>query len=213
MKREHQTILALITAGSLASVLMAGCCNSGLSSKRGGCNDVTPGAMPDECGESLNRFALMQKRSAEALSYAIFTNEWYMGGQTLGPYGAYHVQQMSKLLPTVPYNVLIQPSLDPALNEAHRQLVVARLLTAGVLDAEVRISPGVYRRRPNLRRRGSDYLQPDDTDEWQRVARLWIARSRHVSAGQCVGRRRWVRRLRRLRRLLILLCPTSEPPA
>jgi hypothetical protein len=107
--------------------------------KNGRCNDIPHGALPDPPGAHLARFEAIQKTNAEALSYAIFVNEWYMGGRTLGPYGEYHVQQIAKLLSGVPYHVMIQPTLDPALNDLRRAVVVGKLLEAGVADADTRV--------------------------------------------------------------------------
>jgi hypothetical protein len=142
MIRMRSSILSLIAAGSTASVLLVGCCCNSWNEvgMRGqSCNDVPQGSLPDPCGLSVHRFWGIQKRNAEALSYIVFTNEWYMGEQTLGPYGEHHVQQLARLLPTAPLDVIVQPSLDAALNESRRQFVVARLLQAGVLDAERRV--------------------------------------------------------------------------
>jgi hypothetical protein len=143
MIRLRPRILSLIAAGSLASVMLTGCsCGQswfGWGSDRQACNDVPQGSLPDPCGLSVHRYEAIQKKNAEAISYVIFTNEWYMGDRTLGPYGEYHVQQMAKLLPTVPFDVLIQPSLDAEMNETRRRFVVGKLLQAGALDAERRV--------------------------------------------------------------------------
>jgi hypothetical protein len=141
MIRLRHGILSLIAAGSTASVLLVGCCNSSndMGMRGQSCNDVAQGSLPDPCGLSVYSFGAIQKRNAEAVSYIVFTNEWYMGEQTLGPYGEHHVQHLATLLLTTPHNVIVQPSLDPTLNETRRQFVVSRLLQAGVLDAERRV--------------------------------------------------------------------------
>ena len=141
MLRLRPRILSLIAAGSMASVMLTGCScsHSWFGSDHPSCNDVAPGSLPDPCGLSVQRYEAIQKKNAELVSYAIFTNEWYMGDRTLGPYGEHHVQQLAKLLPTVPFDVVIQPSVDQEMNEIRRQFVVGRLLQGGVLDAERRV--------------------------------------------------------------------------
>src|SRR6266852_4667382 len=113
MKCLLMSIPALLAALSLSMLGLAGCNGVGHDLKRDKCADIPHGALPDPPGAHLRRFEEIQKGNAEPLSYAIFVNEWYMGGKTLGPYGEYHVQQMAKLLPGVPHYVMIQPTLDP----------------------------------------------------------------------------------------------------
>ncbi len=133
------SILSLIAAGSVASVLLTGCGHGWIGSDRQSCDDVPQGALPDPCGLSVHRYEAIEKRNADAVSYIVFRNEWYMGDRTLGPYGELHIQQLAKQLPTVPADVIIQPSVDAEMNETRRQFVVARLMQAGVLDADRRV--------------------------------------------------------------------------
>jgi len=101
--------------------------------------EIPPGAMPDAPGEHVRRFQATQVKNAEAIQYAVFLNEWYMGGTELGPYGEHHVQRMIRYLPTVPHPVLIQPAPDAAINEIRRNVIVGKLLNGGILDAETRV--------------------------------------------------------------------------
>jgi hypothetical protein len=138
MKRLARKI-PVLAAASISLLALAGCSGVGQNLKRDKCADIPPGALPDPPGAHLSRFDAIQKSNAEAISYAIFVHEWYMGGNQLGPYGEYHLQQVARLLPSVPYPVMVQPTLDPALNELRRAVVVARLQRAGVTDAEARV--------------------------------------------------------------------------
>jgi hypothetical protein len=134
-----RNIRALAAATSICIMIVAGCCGSGQCLKRDRCTNIAPGALPDPAGDHVHRFEDMQTKNGEAISFVIFLNEWYMGGMSLGPYGGVHLQQIAQLLPGVPYAVIIQPSLDPNLNELRRTLVVERLLKAGIENAEVRV--------------------------------------------------------------------------
>jgi hypothetical protein len=139
MKSLLMSIPALLAALSFSVLGLAGCSCVGQNPKRDRCDDIRPGSLPDPPGAHLARFEAIQKNNAEAFSYAIFVHEWYMGGKTLGPYGEYHLQQIAQLLPSVPYYVMIQPTLSPELNDIRRAVVVGRLLEAGIADAEVRV--------------------------------------------------------------------------
>ena len=159
MKILLTSVPPLLMVASLSLVGLAGCCCSGQGMKRDKCADIPHGALPDPPGAHLARFAEIQKTNAEALSYAIFVNEWYMGGKILGPYGEYHVQELSRLLPGTPYHVMVQPTLDPALNDLRRAVVVAKLVEAGVTDADERVrveypqTEGLYgQEAPNILR-------------------------------------------------------------
>jgi hypothetical protein len=81
----------------------------------------------------------IQADKAEASDFVIFPNEWFLGGTEFGPYGKYHMTEMVRRLPTVPFPVVIQPMWDTALNEARRQIVVAFLTQNGIPDAEQRV--------------------------------------------------------------------------
>jgi hypothetical protein len=139
MKSLLTSIPTLLAVASVSLLGLAGCCGVGQCLKRDKCADIPQGALPDPPGAHIARFEEIQKTNAEALSYAIFVNEWYMGGKTLGPYGEYHVQQISRLLPGTAYHVMVQPTLDPALNDLRRAVVVGRLLEAGIADADARV--------------------------------------------------------------------------
>jgi hypothetical protein len=157
-----KSILCLVSVLMVSPLFLAGCCNScgGLFGGGGGgavgngslkldrCADIEPGAMPDQIGQHVQRFQALQKKNAEAVSFAIYLNDWYMGEKQLGPYGEYHLQQMIKRLnfqlkakgdPKDLYCILLQPSMDPDLNEYRRNLIVTRLLQAGIPDPDARV--------------------------------------------------------------------------
>ncbi len=113
--------------------------SSGHTLQRDFGKEIPPGALPDPPGEHVRRFQATQVKNAEAIQYAIFLNEWHMGGTELGPYGEHHVSRMIRYLGSVPHPVLIQPCPDAATNEIRRNVVVAKLLTGGIHDAETRV--------------------------------------------------------------------------
>jgi hypothetical protein len=100
------------------------------------------GAIPAPTGTYVNQWADAHAAKAEADDLVIYKHEWYMGGLDLGPYGHYHLVQIVKRLPTMPYPVLLQAVPDPAVNETRRNLIVQALAMAGVPDPEHRVIVG-----------------------------------------------------------------------
>jgi hypothetical protein len=103
---------------------------------------IPAGALPAPNGSYVHRFQDMQADKAEADDFVIYLHEWYMGGPVLGPYGTYHVDQIVKRLPDVPFPVVLQPDKDPRVNETRRELIVSRLIACGFKDADVRVVIG-----------------------------------------------------------------------
>jgi hypothetical protein len=95
--------------------------------------------MPSPNGTFTHQLFDAQAAKAEADDFVIYKNEWYMEGKTLGPYGTYHLAEITKRLPEVPFPVVIQPSADPDLNEVRRQAIVTCLLNHGCADADHRV--------------------------------------------------------------------------
>jgi hypothetical protein len=83
-----------------------------------------------------------QENLAEQDDFVIYEHEWLLGGTKPGPYGRYHLAQILKRLPEVPFPVLIQAHPDDALNEARRLMVSQFLQTNGILDADTRVIIG-----------------------------------------------------------------------
>jgi hypothetical protein len=104
---------------------------------------IPPGAIPAPSGSYVREAFSRQYAKAEADDFTIYLHEWYKGGEQPGPYGWYHIQQIVRRLPKVPFPVVIQPapSLEK-LNESRRRFVVTSLLNAGITDAEQRVILG-----------------------------------------------------------------------
>ncbi len=98
-----------------------------------------PPVMPEPPGAFVRRFQAVQTDKAEASDFVFFLDEWYQGGDKLGPFGQYHLTQVAQRLPSVPFPVVIQPHSDPNLNETRRQVVVTGLTNLGIPDADVRV--------------------------------------------------------------------------
>lgn len=90
-------------------------------------------------GSFVHKFIAVQANKAEPLDFVFYGNEWYKGGTTLGPYGRYHVGEVAKRLPKVPFPVVLEPHINPAVNEARRKLLVEALLNLGISDAQQRV--------------------------------------------------------------------------
>lgn len=96
--------------------------------------------MPAPLGTYLNGWNDAQAAAAEADQFVIYRQEWYLDGVKLGPYGSYHLQRITKRLPYVPFQVIIEPDLhNDKVNQARKLLVVNELLAAGIMDAQTRV--------------------------------------------------------------------------
>jgi hypothetical protein len=98
------------------------------------CDPVAP---PN--GTHVREFQHLQTVKAEADDFVIYKNEWYLGGTTPGPFGLYHLNEIARRAPGSPFPVVIQPELDPTVNETRRDVVVKHLLATGVPDARTRV--------------------------------------------------------------------------
>lgn len=108
------------------------------------CATITKGAIPQPYGWFVHRWQDAQAAKAEADDFVIYKHEWYKGGTQLGPYGQYHLQQIIKRLPTVPFPVLLEVEcLDPARNELRRAAIVNCLTQAGYADPQARVFLGI----------------------------------------------------------------------
>ena len=114
----------------------------------GGCGrshghaDIEAGAIPELTGTKVRNIREYQESLAEQDDFVIYEHEWLYGGTKPGPYGRYHLAQILKRLPEVPFPVLIQAHPDDALNEARRLMVSQYLQTNGILDADTRVIIG-----------------------------------------------------------------------
>jgi hypothetical protein len=107
------------------------------------CSTIPKGAIPQPYGWFVHGWQNAQASKAEADDFVIYKHEWFKGGTELGPYGSYHIQQILKRLPGVPFPVLLQvETQDPARNEMRRLVIVNYLAQVGVPDAETRVVLG-----------------------------------------------------------------------
>ncbi len=90
-------------------------------------------------GSFVNKFIEIQANKAEPLDFVFYGDEWYKGGTQLGPYGRYHVGEVAKRLPKVPFPVVLEPHIDPAVNATRRKVLVDALTHLGITDAEIRV--------------------------------------------------------------------------
>lgn len=108
------------------------------------CATITRGAIPQSYGWFLHQWQNAQAAKAEADDFVIYKHEWYKGGTQLGPYGCYHLQQIAKRLPSVPFPVLIEvETLDPVRNQIRREAIVNCLAQAGYADPQSRVLLGL----------------------------------------------------------------------
>lgn len=124
--------------GLLLSGFLTGCC-SHPNLRVDNCSDIPQGAIPAPNGYFVRKWQSQQITKAEADDFTIYLHEWYKGGTEPGPYGRYHLDNICKRLPSVPFPVVIQPGESDEINAQRRSLVVARLLNSGIADADQRV--------------------------------------------------------------------------
>jgi hypothetical protein len=101
-----------------------------------------PGTLPEPNGTYVRRFQQIQANLAEQDDFVVYLHEWR--DTQLGPYGEYHLHQMAQRLqePDLRNPVVVQVSVDPALNENRRRIIADRLADAGVPNAHARVVLG-----------------------------------------------------------------------
>jgi len=90
------------------------------------------------CGQETMSVFAEDEHSISLDEFIIYHHEWHLGSAELGPYGRYHLNELSKLLPKVPFNVVIRPSQNALRDRLRRAEVVRQLQARGVIDAEAR---------------------------------------------------------------------------
>lgn len=130
----------LLTALAGASLFLSGChaCCDGIMG-RDPCATIPPGAIPSPVGTYACQWQTAQIAKADLDKFVIHQNEWYMGGDTLGPDGKRHMTKIADRLPHVPCPVIIATSDNEELDNTRREFVVKKLADAGVDDAENRV--------------------------------------------------------------------------
>ncbi|MCS7016988.1 MAG: hypothetical protein NZM42_12825 [Gemmatales bacterium] len=111
----------------------------GYNARVDNCSTIPPGAIPAPVGTYLHKFIDLQAAKAEADDFVIYNYEWYLGGRDLGPFGRYHLNEIARRLPSVPFPVVVEPSLDYELNEARRQVIIDYLAQYGVPNPQDRV--------------------------------------------------------------------------
>jgi len=127
----------LLGVGVLLPSLLVGC-NAFVRDVDNG-STIPPGAIPAPVGTYVNKFIDLQAAKAEADDFVIYNFEWYLGGRDLGPYGRYHLNEMARRLPSVPFPIVIEPTVDEDLNEERRRVVVLMLERYRVPNANERV--------------------------------------------------------------------------
>jgi hypothetical protein len=121
-----------VGAGVVLLGLVTGCCHDKCC-----CKD--PVVIPPPTGTHTHEIFDLQAQKAEADDFVIYKNEWFNAGTKLGPYGDYHLDQIAKRLPTVPFPVVIQPEADPGLNQARLEVIITCLANKEIPDADHRV--------------------------------------------------------------------------
>lgn len=109
------------------------------------CATVAPGSLPQPNGLHVRRFIDVQAGKAEADDFVVYQHEFSSGGVELGPYGKYHVHQMARRLPDVPFPVVLQVGANDETNQARMANLIDALANAGVNDAAARVVLGYPR--------------------------------------------------------------------
>lgn len=136
-KKPGKWVLLLVVG--LGLLAWAGCEIKGSKWAVDNCSTIPQGAIPVPNGTYVHAWQNAQAHKAEADDFVFYRQEWYLGGQELGPYGRYHLHQVVKRLPAEPFPVVVQPVPDEHLNETRRQLLVQYLAMNGVPDADQRV--------------------------------------------------------------------------
>jgi len=108
------------------------------------CADVVKGSMPQPLGTFAREFMYRQSAKAEADDFVIYLYEWsFEDPAQLGPFGRRHLVTIAKRMPEAPFNVLIESSADPRLDETRQANLVNLLAQAGgVHDPAGRVRVG-----------------------------------------------------------------------
>lgn len=132
----------LVAALALPLGLTIGC--HSWSQKNDCCPTIEKGAIAAPVGTYQNEFNRRQADKAEADDFVIYHYEFNEEGTDLGPAGTRHVLQLGhRLKDNPPHPVVIEATGNPAIDQSRRNLIVTRLMNAGVVDAEQRVAIGL----------------------------------------------------------------------
>jgi hypothetical protein len=83
----------------------------------------------------------MQETNGEAADFVIYRNEFVDNSSELTPYGRDHIMEIAARMPSSPFPVIVQRSMnnaDPELDQIRRDIVVRVLTDLGNPDADRR---------------------------------------------------------------------------
>ena len=106
------------------------------------CADIPPGAIPQPIGTYNCQWQQSQAQRAEQDYFVLYDYEWRAGADQLGPFGARHLDELSKRLESEPFVIVIAKTDNEQLNEQRRGVVIEVLRQRGVADASSRVTIG-----------------------------------------------------------------------
>ena len=127
------TLLAVATT----AVLFTGCHHT----ER--CKDIPHGAIPQPIGTYVCQWQHQQMNRAEADDFVIYRYEWLRETDQFSPFGGQHMLRLAERLPHEPFDVVVEPSGEAALDEARVQVAIGLLAEQGIADAHQRVSVGI----------------------------------------------------------------------
>jgi hypothetical protein len=122
--------------GLKRGIILPGCCAGGCLQRSLAVPDVMP------LGAITRAHWHMQETNGEAADFIIHRNEFVDNSSELSPYGRDHIAEIAARMPSAPFPVLVQRSLnnsDPELDQIRRDLVVRVLTDMGNVDAAQRV--------------------------------------------------------------------------
>ena len=133
MQTTHK-VYAGLTAG-LASLIL-GCCTDCGELICDSWANIPRGAIPKPVGEYTCAWQNAQAALAERDDFVIYRYEWVGDTAELGPFGIRHVGDLAFRLQSQPACLIIEPAEDTPLNSERRLVLVARLASQGIPDAD-----------------------------------------------------------------------------
>lgn len=107
------------------------------------CPAYERGSIPAPLGTYVNEHNRRQAEKAELDDFVFYNYEFNEEGTALGPAGCRHVIQVAmRLKGNAPFPVIIESTGFDKIDQARRALIVSRLGTAGVADADQRVMIG-----------------------------------------------------------------------
>jgi len=130
-------IFHTLLAGAAAALLLAGCHHGEH------CKDIPHGAIPQPIGTHVCQWQHEQMHRAEADDFVIYHYEWLRETDQFSPFGGQHMLRLAARLPHEPFDVIVTPSGDAALDQARVQAAISLLAEQGIADAHQRVQVGV----------------------------------------------------------------------